>query len=435
MTFSRILVTGASGFIGSAIAMRLVADGHEVVGVARNPKKAAARIPAISWIAGDFNKDLTPEAWAPRLERIDAVVNCAGVLQDGLGDSLENVHILGADALFAAAENAGIRRIVQISAIGAEPDAATAFMRTKAEGDCRLRERHLDWIILRPGLVIGRPVYGGTALLRGLAALPVATPVIAGAKPMQVIGLEDVAAEVAKSLRPDAPAHVVHDLVHPVPHDLAAIIVRLRQWLGFAPQPVLTMPAWTGRFAGVIGDFCGWLGWRAPIRSTAIKQTIEGVIGDPSGWIAANGADPVPLERLPDIGPATVQDRWHARLWLVRPIAIVVMALFWMLSGLIALWPSFTAATATLAQAGVPTSTAPALVIATAAIDVALGAALLVQRSHKAALVGILLVSLAYLFGGTIMMPYLWADPLAPLLKILPQVMLALMLLATAEAR
>ena len=432
---SRILVTGASGFIGSAIAMRLVADGYEVTGIARDPAQAAARIPALEWIGGDLNRDLTAADWLPRLQNTDAVVNCAGVLQDGLGDSLEKVHVGGADALFAAAEQTGIGRFIQISAIGAKPDAATAFMRTKAEGDRRLMAREMDWVILRPGLVVGRPVYGGTGLLRGLAALPFITPVIDGAKPMQVIGLEEVASEVARALKTDAPVRVVHDVIHPQPYELIDIIKRLRQWLGLKPQRTVVLPAWTGLAAGKLGDAAGWLGWRAPIRTTAINQTLEGVTGDPSGWIMDTGADPAPLEKLPDLGPATVQDRWHAKLWAVRPVAIVALAAFWLLSGAIALWLSFDAATAVLIDAGFAGTAAALLVAATAVLDIALGFALLFKRLQRLALIGVLAVSLCYLAGGTFLAPSLWADPLAPLLKIIPQMMLALMLLATADDR
>lgn len=435
MTSPRILLTGASGFVGSAIAMRLVAADFAVTGVARDPETAARRVPAVEWVAGDFNTDHRAKDWTARLKDISAVVNCAGVLQDGLGDNLENVHVKGAEALFEAAQKAGIRRVIQISAVGAEPDAETAFMRTKAEGDRRLRQKDLDWVVLRPGLVIGRPVYGGMGLIRGLAALPFVSPAIGGAKPMQVTGLEDLSDEVVRFLSPDAPVRATYDVIHPEPNELADIIIRMRQWLGFRPAPIITLPAWTGLAAGKFGDLAGWLGWRAPIRSTAIKQTLAGVSGDPSGWLAATGAKPKPLSALPDPGPATVQDRWHARLWAARPLALITIALFWIVSGLVALWPSFGAASAILTGAGIGTETAMATTAATALADIALGLGALVKRTHKAALSGMILVSLAYVVGGTVLTPYLWSDPLAPLLKILPQILLAAMLLATSDDR
>ncbi len=67
----------------------------------------------------------------------------------------------------------GIRRVVHVSAIGAEPAGPTGFSRTKAEAEAHLRQLDLDWVILRPALVLAPAVYGGTAMLRGLAGLAV----------------------------------------------------------------------------------------------------------------------------------------------------------------------------------------------------------------------------------------------------------------------
>jgi uncharacterized protein YbjT (DUF2867 family) len=79
--------------------------------------------------------------------------------------------------LFAACEQAGVRRIVQVSAIGGDRHTATAFSQTKLAGDTALMQRDLDWVILRPSVVLGPAAYGGSALFRGLAALPL-LPVI-----------------------------------------------------------------------------------------------------------------------------------------------------------------------------------------------------------------------------------------------------------------
>jgi nucleoside-diphosphate-sugar epimerase len=186
----RILLTGATGLIGRAVLVSLHGEGHAVVAVARNAD-AAARLPeAVACIALDIAKATSPADWLPHLVGIDALVNCAGVLQDSPRDSTAGVHAEGAAALFAACERAGVRRVVQISAIGVD-QGATAFARTKLAGDKALMARNLDWAILRPSVVVGRPAYGGSALFRALAALPI-LPRLADAGPLQIVQLDDL---------------------------------------------------------------------------------------------------------------------------------------------------------------------------------------------------------------------------------------------------
>ena len=78
----RVLLLGATGSIGSAIAARLRADGHEVIGVARTLDTAARRVPVDRWIRLDLRSIRSPDDWLPCLDDVDAVVNSAGVFQE-----------------------------------------------------------------------------------------------------------------------------------------------------------------------------------------------------------------------------------------------------------------------------------------------------------------------------------------------------------------
>src|SRR5205085_3095782 len=188
--------------------------GHGVVAVARRTNRATRSMRAAQWLALDIAAMTKPQDWLQYLAGVEAVVNCAGVLQDSARDSTRRVHVEGIGALFAACERLGLRRVVHISAIGVDRQTPTEFSRTKLEADRALIERDLDWVILRPSVVLGPAAYGGSALFRGLAALPI-LPVIPDAGALQVVQLDDVVATVVFFLMPGAPCRLALDLAGP----------------------------------------------------------------------------------------------------------------------------------------------------------------------------------------------------------------------------
>jgi uncharacterized protein YbjT (DUF2867 family) len=323
----RVLVTGAYGLIGAACLARLHVAGHYVVAAGRSLRSARRRLPYAQWIAADFRRLASAEAWQPLLQGIDAVVNCVGVLQDGLRDDVRRVQLDGTKALFDGCVRAGVKRVIHISAIGAEPDGPSAFSRSKAAAEAYLQELPLDWVIVRPALVLGHAVYGGTAMLRGIAAFPGIVPLVRADARMQVVGLEDLAETVARALSPDAPAKTVWEVAHPQVHRLADIVIALRGWLGFAPRRVLALPDAFAKAVAAVADALGFLGWRSPARNTSLAQLTAGVIGDPRRWMAETGIAPKSLDQVLAARPASVQDRWFARLYLLKPLAILGLAI------------------------------------------------------------------------------------------------------------
>src|SRR5579871_1705390 len=167
----RVLLTGANGFIGRYLLAALGTAGHAVVPAVRRPAETDRLLPAPASIAVDLNRDTAAAIWRPRLAGIDAVINCAGVLTGGGGQSIDAIHAAGPIALFTAAEEAGVRRVIQISATGTA--AQTDYARSKRAADDFLATRDLDWLVLRPSLVYAAGAHGGTALFRAFAALPV----------------------------------------------------------------------------------------------------------------------------------------------------------------------------------------------------------------------------------------------------------------------
>ena len=191
----RVLITGVTGMIGSSLAARLAQEGHQIVGIAR---RASKQDNVHRRVAFDISLAVRPESWLVHLDGIDAVVNCAGVLQDSASENTEAVHSSGVAALFAACEQIGLRRVLHLSAIGVDRAQPSRFSATKYAGDRQLMARDLDWVILRPSVVLGRPVLGASALIRGLASLPV-LPLMPDTQPIQPVQLADLLTTISFS--------------------------------------------------------------------------------------------------------------------------------------------------------------------------------------------------------------------------------------------
>jgi uncharacterized protein YbjT (DUF2867 family) len=431
----RVLVTGAYGLIGSAVLARLHRDGHELIGAGRALTQARRQAPYARWVEADFNRLTLTGDWLAHLAGVDAVVNCVGVLQDGARDDVHKVHVAATIALFAACERAGVRRVIHVSAIGASFRAPTAFARSKAEAEDDLVARYLDWVILRPALVLAPAVYGGTALLRGLAGVPFVTPVIEPEARVQVVGIDDVADTVALCLQPDAKTAVKWDLAHPQVLTLGGMLVALRAWLGFPARPLWRVPLGLALAGAWVADALGYLGWRSAARTTARRQLGVGVVGDPEPWIAATGIKPKSFEEILARRPASVADRWFARLYLFKPVAILGLAAFWVLTGLITLGSGRDAAMAQLAAAGFSEMLAGPVLVAGSYFDIALGLALLVRPAARVVLQAMLGATALYLLLGTALAPQLWLDPLGPFLKIVPMLVATAFTLAILDER
>jgi len=428
----RIAVVGAYGLIGTAVALRLQRDGHEVVGIGRDVASARRRLTLAAWIALDVRR-ATPADWAAALDGAGALVNCAGVLQDSLRDDVQAVHVDALAAMTAACAQVGPHRIVHVSAAGLAP-AQGPFARTKLAGEEALRGADVDWVILRPALVLGPSSYGGSGLLRGLAAFPGLILAMAPAQVVQTVWIDDVAEAVARSVPPGAPSRITCDLAAPGDTSLGEILRALRAWLGLPDAPLVAIPSGLGWAAAGAADALGWLGWRSPMRSTSVRQLLAGVRAVSRDAEAKLGFAPRPLETALRANPTGVEQRRHARAYFVKPLALATLAAFWAASGLVGL-TALPAAARVLTSAGFDAGLARGLAVGGAVADLALAAGVAVRRTAPSALKGMLALSAAYLGAASIWTPGLWADPLGPLVKIIPAAALALAALALMDER
>jgi uncharacterized protein YbjT (DUF2867 family) len=167
----RILIAGATGFIGRHVAAHLHARGHEVVGVSRSRAAAFARYPEYGWIVGDLHRDLDAEAWGRRLHGFDALVNCAGLHRESAGESFETVHALGPVALYRACERKGVRRVVHLTVPGDAAACRSHWLATRRYAERKLESLPLDWVVLAHPLILGEAPPAVAELPVGLARL------------------------------------------------------------------------------------------------------------------------------------------------------------------------------------------------------------------------------------------------------------------------
>jgi uncharacterized protein YbjT (DUF2867 family) len=431
----RVLVTGGYGLIGAAVVARLRARGDGVVAAGRNVERAARRRPDVQWLSLSFSNMKTPADWRPHLAGLDAVVNCVGMLQSSAADNLDDVHGRAAIALFTACEQAGIRRVIQFSAIGVDRAQPSSFSASKLQADQALAKLDLDWVILRPSVVLGRGAYGASALIRGVAALPGFLPVMPDTERLQVVALDDVAATVEFFLSPGAPARCAVELVGPERLTFTEMALAYRRWLGFPEPRRWHVPRPLAALAYAAGDAVALLGWRPPLASTAAREMRRGAIGDGSEWKKLTGIEAKSLAASLAAEPASVQEAWFARLYLLKPLIFVILSLFWITTGILALGPGYGYGEALMEEGGVGPALGVLSIVGGGLLDLAIGIGIAIRRTTKAALIVSIGVSVLYAIIGTILVPRLWADPLGPMVKIWPIIVLTFVALALRTDR
>jgi uncharacterized protein YbjT (DUF2867 family) len=407
VTRMRILVVGASGFIGSRVTAHLHSQGHRVICAGRDRNALGRRFPDCETMQADFREDDTC-TWRFRLARVDAVVNAVGLLR---GD-LERVHRRGPVALFEACAEARVSRVLQISALGAGRQPGSRFLATKNEADAHLlrvvnAQDGLGWCVLRPSLVIGR---GGasTDLFCALAAVRLG----AGRWRVQPIHVEDLVRAISDLLAmPAVPRQL--DMVGPEEMTADELTAMLRSWLGLAPGCQLMLP----RAALLIGARIGDLLPGASLTRESVAMLEAGNTADPAPMAAALGWMPRRLAGGLATEPSVTADLWRARLLPVRGILIASLVAIWVGAGLSSFLLSPRQIDHLLAGFDLSGEPARAITWAGAALDVVLGLLLLRPSWRRTVLDSQLVVMVTYTALATIALPALWADPFGALLK------------------
>ena len=433
----KILVLGASGLIGRFVTDDLRARGFPVVGVARKLSPSQQGHP-LDLELPVMSLDAPMLARLLRDHRIDVVVNCLGVLQDGPGSDTSVVHCdFVARLLQAIRDSDRSIRLVHISIPGSPESDSTAFSTTKREAERLIADSGVDHTILRPGFVVALAAYGGSAMVRSLAAFPLDLPDAERAAPFQPVAMEDIAATIAWLAERDCSEAnaVTWDLMQEQPVTLGDVIDQFREVFGTGRWWRIVMPRFLIDFGAKLGDLANRLGWMPPMRTTAIAELRRGVSGDPTDWIAATGIVPKRIEQTAGKRPATIQDKWFARLFPIKALVIASLVLFWVVSGFIALVISYDAAEGILRDRGFPSWLVAPVTIGTSLMDMSIGVLIAFRRTAAFGLMAGIIASLGYMLGAAILTPDLWIEPLGALVKTGPAVVLMLVALLTLDNR
>jgi len=152
----RVAITGGTGFVGRHLARRLVADGHDVVLVARGVDTRDPTTAALPGVTVARSGATDPAALRRAFEGCDAVAHCAGINREIREQTCARVHVEGTRHVVSAATAAGVRRLALVSFLRARPECGSGYHESKFAAEEIVRASSLEWTVLRAGMMYGR---------------------------------------------------------------------------------------------------------------------------------------------------------------------------------------------------------------------------------------------------------------------------------------
>ena len=197
-----VLVTGGDGFVGSSLCDELASQGHDVTVLSRDPDSSIFS-ENVETVMGDLTAYDSIES---AFEGMDVVVNLVALSPlfqpKGGDDEHFEIHLGGTENVVRAAEEHSVPKIVQMSALGADPNGPTAYIRSKGQAESVVRDSGLDWVIFRPSVVFGEG--GEFVSFTEQLTPPFVAPLPGGGRTrFQPIWVEDLASMLADATTDD----------------------------------------------------------------------------------------------------------------------------------------------------------------------------------------------------------------------------------------
>ena len=407
-----VLVCGSGGCVGGAVVATLRWRGHRVVETARPTRPVSAETLSL-----DFMAPVAPEQWAERLVelRIDAIVNCVGILIPRRGESFERIHHLGPAELFRGAARAGIERVIQVSALGVASAAGSTseYLRSKQRGDEALLELGLDAAVVRPSLVFG-PRSESARLFATLASLPVIALPGGGSQRVQPIHVWELAETIARLVERSGAVRGVYEIAGGAPIDYRQMLAEYRRAQGLGAAIWLPVPMPLMRWGAHVAE---WLPQRVYSRDTV--ALLE------RGNVATRNAAPLLLARAPStlgegLAATPPESAIDLEVRLAPPVRVGLrasLAFLWIYTAAVsAFWPHESGVLELLARCGFAGSAGWLALVASCTLNVSLGIATL--RRPTVALYAVQIGAvIGYTLCAAFNVPQLTIDHCGPLAK------------------
>ncbi len=291
-----VVVFGGSGFVGRHIVRRLAKNGFKLRVVMRRPNEAlflktAGRTGQIELVQGNIRDETSSRA---ALQGASAVINAVGILYETGPQKFDAVQSAGAARLATLAAEQGIDRFIQISAIGADAGSASAYARSKAEGEAAILAACTQAHVLRPSIVVG-PEDDFFNRFARMAQIAPALPLIgSGLTRYQPVSVFDVAQAVAACL--DGAPSGIYELGGPQVYTFRELMELMLNKIGkrrlLVPLPFAA--------AGMLAQFTRFLPTPPLTPDQVILLRSDNVVGENLPDLAALGIEVTPIAALLD---------------------------------------------------------------------------------------------------------------------------------------
>ncbi len=292
-TRSVAAVFGGSGFIGRYVVKRLAAQGYVVRVCGRNTESAKALMIAgrVGQVVPLYVSLTNPATIERAVEGANVAVNLVGILAERHAGDFQRIQADGAGRIARAAAAAGVARMVQVSAIGADPDSPSAYAKTKAGGEAQVRAAMPGAVVLRPSVVFGAEDqffnrFGQIAMLSPVM------PVIHGETRFQPVYVGDVADAVAAALAREDALGALYELGGPRVYtfrELLEYVLRETR----RHRRLVTIPL---SFARIQARISEWIPGKPLTRDQLLLLARDNVVSPGVPGLEALGITPTPLE-------------------------------------------------------------------------------------------------------------------------------------------